>query len=187
MINVPKKLFIQSEAFDEPSLSSDPIVAQLPTLQLSLNLIKQLLKKEKSFFVSYLNLLPKTLKSCPLTYSLEQIQQLKGSFLQCKVYIQVYVNILNILSIKNIKNNHKIDELLQEIFQQVRLFLHVQQLLSKSTVSGILTAENVTWDLFIWSRWMCMSRQNQFLDKDQVSLCPLYDLMNYSPRSVSFF
>ena len=64
--------------------SQDPILQRIPSLTLTLQLLQEALDNG-SFYKPYIQMLPRSF-SIPLNFNVRQIQDLKGSYVQCNTF-----------------------------------------------------------------------------------------------------
>eukprot|EP01132_Coremiostelium_polycephalum_P002737 gene2737-3399_t len=161
-LEVPPNLFLTQEmavkALSTSFKSKDDIFSHVPSLMLSVYLIYELNKKQ-SFWMPYLQVLPKTYKTV-LFLTIDELRQLEGTSIG--------------------------DEALNVYRSTIRQYSYLYEYFGSNP--GFLSTTEFTWENFMWAVSAVMSRQNPVPITDtknygagtQYALIPMWDFCNHT-------
>lgn len=186
VLRVPRKMFLSRETVpNNPSLKNflikDPLISQMPNLELTILLLSEYLKGESSFWWPYLSTLPRSY-STVLYLSHEELLQLSGSPL-----LEEVVKIK-----RSVARQYAYLAMKVERAAQVRTTKrgdrgnHKKNTITTITTNGISSfLSPLTYELFRWAVSTVMTRQNLVPSEadptktNTLALIPLWDMCNH--------
>lgn len=94
MARIPREIMLSTEFHQRSDLklilSRDQMLKSMESLVLTIQLLQED-QDQESFYRPYLNVLPRLLPKLPISYNTTDLESLKGSHVQCKLFYSEYI------------------------------------------------------------------------------------------------